>query len=248
MKSKYRRIGLIAVMEFFVVVISFYMGSVYHMIKAEGADSLNGPLASEFVPLLLGILIGLIGLGYMALVLVENRVHLHKKSVLDSQVSVDSLTSAYTKSAGIKDLGNSFELFKSGEGSPAVISIDLDNFKNVNDTYGHDVGDKVLKSVAEKIKSNVRGTDKLYRWGGDEFILVCGGMKRESVMSFCKGLILHISELEEELGAHFSGVTISAGVSYFSEEDRSYEDAIKRADEAMCDSKSKGKNQAIAKI
>lgn len=248
MKSKYRKIGLIVAMEAFVIAIAFYMGFIYHMLKAESTEGFSGLLASEFIPLLLGIMIGLIGLGYMALLLVENRIHLHEKSILESQVNIDTLTKAYNRTAGIKDLGKSFEKFKSGEKSPAIISIDLDNFKHVNDRYGHDAGDRVLQGIAEKIKSSVRGTDKLYRWGGDEFILVCDGMKKESVVYFCKGLIGHISELEGEKGTQFRDVTISAGVSYFSEEDRSYEDAIKRADEAMYESKSKGKNQATARI
>lgn len=248
MKNKYRKIGLIVVMEAFVIAIAFYMGFIYNALKTERAEGFSGLLASEFVPLLLGILIGLIGLGYMALLLVENRIYLHEKSILESQVNIDTLTKAYNRTAGIKDLGKSFEKFKSGEQSPAVISMDLDNFKLVNDIYGHDVGDQVLRGVVEKIKSNVRGTDKLYRWGGDEFILVCDGMKKESAMPFCKGLLLKISELDEEMGSHFKGLTVSVGVSYFVEEDISYEEALKRADKAMYEAKSKGKNQAIAKI
>lgn len=240
MKNKYHKLNSIMITITCIVITIFYAISIY---QTYSSSDDSGVLAAKLIPMFLGVLILFIGIGYVILVFMEDRVRLHEKITQKGQVNVDTLTQAYNRTTGIKDIGLAFERFKSGDKSPAIISMDLDSFKNVNDTYGNVVGDKILKGIADKIKSNVRATDKLYRWGGDEFVLVCYGMKEENVILFSNGLLGEISKLQDVLGAEFKGITISAGVSYFRDQDRSYEDALKRADAAMYESKYKGKNR-----
>ena len=96
---------------------------------------------------------------------------------LDQAVNCDTLTGAGSRSAGIDSLTFAFANFKDTGKSPAIISIDFDNFKAINDVNGHDFGDKVLIEVRKAISNVIRHTDSLYRWGGDEFILLCDNIK-----------------------------------------------------------------------
>jgi PleD family two-component response regulator len=111
----------------------------------------------------------------------------------------------------------------------SMILLDLDHFKKVNDTYGHLVGDEVLKSVVTAIKGNIRISDALGRWGGEEFILLLPETKVRSNVEQCA---------PHEVGR----VTISCGVAEMAEGD-SDDSLIKRADDALYSAKRKGRNQ-----
>ncbi|WP_103667393.1 GGDEF domain-containing protein [Pseudanabaena sp. BC1403] len=91
----------------------------------------------------------------------------------------------------------------------ALMFIDLDKFKNINDTYGHDVGDKVLITVAKRLQDFVRGEDIVSRWGGDEFICVLLNIKlEEEVIKLANKMVARISE-----DCDFDGTIVSVGAS-----------------------------------
>lgn len=121
----------------------------------------------------------------------------------------------------------------------SFIIIDVDKFKSVNDTYGHQVGDSVLKDVAKIIKQNVRQSDIAGRWGGEEFVVICPNTDLNG------GKIL-AEKLRKALEAHtFDTVgrkTASFGVSLFREEDDD-KDFVGRADEALYVAKETGRNK-----
>jgi diguanylate cyclase (GGDEF)-like protein len=89
-----------------------------------------------------------------------------------SRASCDVLTGLMTRRAGIEMLDLQFRLSAINETSLALLYFDLDNFKVVNDTFGHESGDEVLKSAAKQIKANVRKGDSVIRWGGEEFVVI----------------------------------------------------------------------------
>jgi diguanylate cyclase (GGDEF)-like protein len=89
-----------------------------------------------------------------------------------SRASYDVLTGLLTRRAGIEMLDLQFRLAAMSEGSLSILYFDLDNFKAINDTFGHEAGDHVLKSAARQINANVRKGDSVIRWGGEEFIVV----------------------------------------------------------------------------
>jgi diguanylate cyclase (GGDEF)-like protein len=89
-----------------------------------------------------------------------------------SRVSYDVLTGLLTRRAGIEMLDLQFRLAAMNDTSLSVLYFDLDNFKAINDTYGHEAGDEVLKRAAKQICANVRKGDSVIRWGGEEFIVV----------------------------------------------------------------------------
>lgn len=124
----------------------------------------------------------------------------------------------------------------------ALIFIDLDQFKQVNDEMGHDIGDLLLKEVAVRIKTVMRESDLLARLGGDEFVALLTSVSRETITMVAERIIeafscsFMIGEYELHVGA-------SIGISVYPEDGRDLETLIKSADEAMYTAKRKGKNQ-----
>ncbi|HQC27208.1 MAG TPA: GGDEF domain-containing protein, partial [Treponemataceae bacterium] len=82
-----------------------------------------------------------------------------------------------------------FYEYKKTADNQFVFLIDIDDFKEVNDSYGHSAGDRVLKTIVEIIKNEIRETDSLFRWGGEEFLLVCKYMDVADIASFAQRII-----------------------------------------------------------
>lgn len=128
----------------------------------------------------------------------------------------------------------------------AVIFIDLDKFKQINDEYGHDVGDKVLISIAKRLKENTRSDDTICRFGGDEFLYLLMEVKTErEVIKILKKLIKSIELPCEDLGLNLV-VKSSIGVSLFPKNADNLEDLIKGADKAMFSAKKNQLDYAFA--
>jgi diguanylate cyclase len=121
----------------------------------------------------------------------------------------------------------------------SLVVLDMDHFKDVNDTYGHTVGDKILVRLSELVTSQIRVTDDLYRYGGEEFVVVAMGAPREAAQKLAEQLRVAVesSDLLPE-----RPVTISLGVAELKQEE-SYEDWLNRADAAMYEAKRAGRNR-----
>ena len=120
--------------------------------------------------------------------------------------------------------------------------IDLDNFKHVNDRFGHSVGDDLLKVVAKTILSNLRRTDYVARIGGDEFAILFPELDSASVpQAICKIQ----SRLTETMESEYPDVTMSIGVISCSSPNQSIDELLKIADSLMYEAKKQGKNQAL---
>ncbi|MCL6570188.1 MAG: sensor domain-containing diguanylate cyclase [Bacillus sp. (in: Bacteria)] len=120
------------------------------------------------------------------------------------------------------------------------ILLDLDDFKEINDTYGHQVGDDVLIQVANIIKSNIRGNDVGARWGGEELALYL------PQVPFARGVAIAERLVEKVSKCSGPCITVSCGVSYWSKEHQdSYKCLFKRADEALYNAKTTGKNKVV---
>ncbi len=125
----------------------------------------------------------------------------------------------------------------------SLIMLDIDYFKKVNDEHGHQVGDSVLKGFTSMIQKNVRESDIVGRWGGEEFIISSVCTDHESALLLAEKLRKHIEENE---CAHNISCTASFGVSTYHHGDQ-LESLISRADDAMYESKSKGRNHITSK-
>jgi diguanylate cyclase (GGDEF)-like protein len=127
-------------------------------------------------------------------------------------------------------------------GRPFTVAyIDLDNFKAINDRYGHIIGDAVLRTVAESITDNLRGIDVVARLGGDEFVVLFPETDADSAR-LAVGKIQRV--LLDEMGRNQWPVTFSMGVVTFRTPPRSVDEMIKMADQLMYDVKTKGKDAA----
>ncbi len=160
------------------------------------------------------------------------------------EANLNPLTSAGTRRFGESFLISAFENFKKGAPSPAVLLFDIDTLKNINDVHGHSTGDQVIRAIAEAVQKSVRSGDMLLRWGGDEFVGVFDGLPNEMALEFAKKLLHTVSDLAVETDREVIRPTVSLGISYFKEDDTYFMDAINRADRAMYQSKSEGRNRA----
>lgn len=123
----------------------------------------------------------------------------------------------------------------------SIILLDLDNFKIINDVFGHHVGDKVLVEVANTIKNNLRATDISGRWGGEEFLIILPNSDLEKALKVAEKLRNFIYQLKV---SPVEGISASFGVSQY-KKGEPYEETIKRADLALYKAKSEGKNCVI---
>ncbi|PSW17619.1 PAS domain S-box protein [Photobacterium sanctipauli] len=128
----------------------------------------------------------------------------------------------------------------------AVLFIDLDGFKDVNDSYGHEAGDQVLKIIAEKLKGTVRKTDLVSRLAGDEFVILLSPIESEDgVRRTCQRLFDRIDE-PIQLGSKALSISASIGCYYvLPNEKQNGDDILRRADKAMYEAKILGKGQVI---
>jgi len=121
----------------------------------------------------------------------------------------------------------------------SLILIDIDHFKLVNDTYGHDVGDEVLKTLTDIVQENIRRIDIFARWGGEEFLLLCPTTDLDNTQKLAEKLRFAVESTPFSKVNH---ITISLGASTFREED-SFKELFKRADQGLYHAKEHGRNQ-----
>jgi diguanylate cyclase (GGDEF)-like protein len=124
----------------------------------------------------------------------------------------------------------------------ALMFLDLDGFKGVNDTYGHEMGDLLLKSVAQRLTNCIRQSDTVARLGGDEFIvLLCGAQNISNVIKIADTII---QKLNEEFNINNTSINIGAsiGISIFPNNTSNPDEMLQMADKAMYEAKNDGKN------
>lgn len=125
----------------------------------------------------------------------------------------------------------------------AVLFLDLDHFKNINDTLGHNVGDELLKSVAQKLKSTIRENDIVARIGGDEFIIILNDFSEVGVLEPVITKILTLFHQEWNIKNHFLRLSTSIGVAIYPDDSKEIDELMKYADIAMYKAKSEGRDQ-----
>lgn len=121
----------------------------------------------------------------------------------------------------------------------SMIIFDLDDFKEINDRYGHDVGDQVLKQLVESVKGDLRSVDAVGRWGGEEFVILLPGIKIHQAAYVAQRVCKKIDHTEFLKGIH---MTASFGVAQRTQSE-SFESFYRRLDQALYKAKSSGKNQ-----
>lgn len=166
---------------------------------------------------------------------------MRKEKEIHLLAATDSLTGILNRREFSLVLEN--ELARSKRyGTPlSLIMFDLDHFKQVNDTFGHDAGDYVLQTVADLIKRNIRGMDVEARWGGEEFMIL---MPQSDVLSAGNAAEKLRATLSKQHFAKIGSVTASFGVAEFTLTD-DINSLLKRADEALYKAKAQGRNNVV---
>mgnify|MGYP000114216814 CR=1 FL=1 len=123
--------------------------------------------------------------------------------------------------------------------------IDIDKFKNINDTYGHSVGDKVIILLAQKLEEYVRTSDIVARFGGEEFVIFLHNICLDSAKNIAEKIRKNIEELELDTSEGKLGFTVSIGVSEYDDkkDSNNIENTLKRADDSLYIAKNSGRNQ-----
>ena len=177
------------------------------------------------------------------------RITNERLTYLNNKLSNLSKTDPLTKLSNRRDLRDKFRKvlkeLHSKQVELSLIMCDIDYFKKINDTYGHDCGDKVLIRVAEVLKFNLRDSDIIARYGGEEFIIILPKSCAEDSMKAAEDMRKRIQEEVFDYNGIIFNVTMSFGIYNF-KSDASYSNCIKKADEALYKAKKIGRNKVIA--
>ncbi len=158
--------------------------------------------------------------------------------------AIDPLTNVYNRRFGLSRLHEEFVRAVKQNIALAVLMIDIDHFKQVNDVYGHTVGDRVLRTIATTTRSQLREGDILIRLGGDEFMVVLLGASNADALEVGEAIRRQIDERHIKYGEQLIHVTLSIGGASFPEVDVEYEkDLIEAADQALYRVKESGRNK-----
>jgi diguanylate cyclase len=166
---------------------------------------------------------------------------------LGNDALTDSLTQIMNRRGFDSALQNAIEKSESESIDCALIVIDIDNFKDINDNFGHQVGDKILKFIASTLGKNVRGSDTLARYGGEEFAIILPHTAYEGAVQVAENLRQAISSRQLTTGSNgkiIGRITASIGVAFF-RQGESLENFFGRAAKSMYAAKRQGKDRVI---
>ncbi len=223
-------------------------------INLEFEFLLNVILFLLFVPLFIFLLLKKVGIPYNLVsyyIEEKNKAEMEKEKLkklvvertkeLERLATTDSLTGLYNRRKLIDILEHELTRAKRYGNELSVVLFDIDNFKKINDTYGHDVGDYVLQQVTKLVKDNLRNVDVIGRWGGEEFLIVLPQTNLEGAKVVAEKVR---KAIEQHSFAKVGRVTASFGVAdYDVEKDKHIDDFLKKADIALYRAKNTGRNR-----
>lgn len=169
------------------------------------------------------------------------RIRLLNAQLIDA--SLDPLTRLWGRRYFNEVLYKEIEASKRYRSSLSLMIIDIDDFKYINDHFGHQAGDSVLKEFAAVINKNQRGADTYARWGGEEFIVLMPRTSTETARVVAERLR---KSFEEYNFSHIKPVTASIGIAEYQVETDTVDSLITRADNALYQAKDLGKNRIVA--
>lgn len=157
----------------------------------------------------------------------------------------DELTGLYNRRYFDRHLSLMLEKARQQERDMAVMLIDLDYFKAVNDTHGHDIGDAVLREFADRLRRNIRGVDLACRFGGEEFVVLMPDTDYQQAQGVAERVRLAVAESPFDASGIPLGVTVSVGVALNESLEDTPELLLKRADVALYRAKRTGRNRVV---
>lgn len=164
-----------------------------------------------------------------------------QRQQLENLASRDTLTGAFNRRTFQQELQRAYQAFQREAAPYGLLVLDIDHFKQVNDTWGHDAGDEVLVRLAHLIESSVRKTDRFFRFGGEEFVLLVFPINLEALKAMARNLC---AQVERKMVYKGKPLTVSIGGAVLCAEEAPG-DWFARADAALYRAKHQGRNRAI---
>lgn len=161
---------------------------------------------------------------------------------------VDELTGALSRRKLMQQLEERYREFRRYGHTTSVLMLDTDHFKQINDRYGHEAGDKVLRGVVDTCQQQLRDVDLFGRIGGEEFVALLPNTSMAEATHSAERLRQSVAGLCIAHGEESLQVTISIGVSVFHADDADFEAALKRADDALYEAKRQGRNRVVEAV
>lgn len=174
----------------------------------------------------------------------QYEVHRQRLQTLEELSYADHLTGLPNRRLGLVTLKSRMDEFVRYGWQFGVLMLDIDDFKSVNDTYGHNFGDTVLRMLANTLEGAMRSSDVACRWGGEEFLIIAGNTGAEEIRNLAERCRALVGRSKVEDGGELLSVTVSAGATVFREGDDA-DTVVARADGLMYEGKKAGKNRVV---
>lgn len=236
---------LIQKMIFSVVVFLIYMSLYFLFINYEPATMLSVNARSVLRSVFMLTLIGSISI--IAYLFSRDSQEMESKLVeynkkLQEKASTDPLTGLYNRGKAMEILAGLER--RSSEESFSLCICDIDFFKKVNDNYGHDIGDKVLKDVANTLTSKMDGVGYVARWGGEEFLLIFPGLNGDEAFEKVSSIQSKMRKLQVDTGSDIIGINLTYGLTEYAST-HSLDENIKVADKQLYYGKDHGRDMIV---
>jgi diguanylate cyclase (GGDEF)-like protein len=166
----------------------------------------------------------------------------NKNKELNELLITDGLTKLYTRGYLMKKMKEEKTRYKRYKASFSLIMCDIDHFKKVNDTYGHDAGDLILKKISKLMQNSSREQDTIARWGGEEFMILLPETTIEEAHAVAQRILETLREKVYTYEEEEISLTMSFGLTMY-EDKESIDELIKRVDEKLYEAKDNGRDQ-----
>ena len=186
-----------------------------------------------------------VAISHQAALTIQRANLIERSRLLEESLNIDSLTGLSTREYFMKKSELEFQRAVRFRHDMTMIMLDIDNFKQVNDTYGHIAGNQVLDELAERCQSQVRSIDLIGRFGGDEFILLLMETNAEDALSAAERIRQHIAAAPIETEKGPLAITVSMGIAHLGTDCLDLVTLISRADSALYQAKNAGRNQVV---
>lgn len=175
---------------------------------------------------------------------------IQNQRTMENLVFIDPLTGVYNRGFYDRQVSLEIERAHRTHRKFGLLVLDVDDFKQINDKYGHRAGDQVLSQLAKELQSKMRKIDLLFRYGGEEFVVLLPGAEQEETERTGERLRRIIDEMTVTLEGESATlpVTISVGAAVFPDQSRTQSGIFKAADEAMYRAKKQGKNRVAFSV
>lgn len=166
---------------------------------------------------------------------------------IQRSVSLDDMTKIYNRRTGMARLHEEFARHSRNHEKLTLAMIDIDKFKTINDTYGHQAGDMVIINTAKKIKASLRESDIAFRYGGEEFMLILPGSNEVEAVRPLERLRANIANDTVDYNDNKIKATISIGIASVLDSETDVAQVIERADKALYKAKQTGRNKVVSR-